>query len=273
MQVCRSTAAHPQSPLLNIPIDMLLEVANHLPLDALYQLHLTNHELHGLIGPLFHKGLLQRDHGSYLSTEAASQNRQNSRKGADNPLSSESLGLIFLNACASHNITLVEYFLEHQTYNPNQDLPYPRSTDLINYRDHHDDTTPLMAAIRGYGCGKSALLSTGDLKPSFPRRTDSDHRRAVIRKLLIMGADPSFIDDNNKTALHYAAEACDIETIYLLLSCGADREAQKRVALLKDESKIRDEWMVSEMAVERQQVVQRERGRELQVENEQLPDV
>jgi ankyrin repeat protein len=53
----------------------------------------------------------------------------------------------------------------------------------------------------------------------------NQHREAIVRQLLAAGADPNVEDEQGRTALSYAVEKDELETVRVLLANGADPNA------------------------------------------------
>lgn len=207
-----TTFPPPPSPLTTLPLELLYQIADYLPGDALYNFHLTTPSFYILFHDWLHPRLLE-DHSSCAGTA-------------------------LLWACENGHLGLVRYLLNHRLHNAEYGNscianapcgnPFPLPDDLISHNDLRSGT-PLIAVARADRSCIVRIYCPGSHQTEYANRPgnpllprEQALRLEIVRLLLIRGVHVNSVDEHRKTALHYAAEYGETEICQLLLSCGAD---------------------------------------------------
>jgi ankyrin repeat protein len=189
----------PPLTLTTIPVELLYQVADYLDPTDLYNLHHTTSRLRIVLDSFLQHSLVE----SY----------------------SNSAGLALWWACTIGHSGLVRFLLDHEDSSCENAIPLPG--DLISFTNCHKET-PLMAAVRGERECIIRIYHWDDYEPDCALRRpeplvspEKERREEIVRRLLIRGVDFDRVDENLKSALHYACQYGDSNICRMLLSCGA----------------------------------------------------
>lgn len=190
------------SPVTSLPVELLLQIADHLSPECIYSLYHTNLLLHRVLHNYLYRRLVETH--------------------------SSSAGLALLWACRTGNLALVRFLLDYQDSSASLRNPFPLPDDVVSFTNI-DEETPLIAAVRGDRECILRIFRWDDYEPEYGTRKalplispEKEHREEITRLLLISGIDFDIVDENSKSALHYVSQYGDSDICRLLLCCGAD---------------------------------------------------
>jgi ankyrin repeat protein len=190
----------PPLTLTALPVELLYQVADYLDPADLYNLHHTTSRLRAVLASFLQHSLVESH--------------------------SNSAGLALSWACTTGHLGLVRFLLDHEDSTCENAIPLP--SDLISFTNCHNET-PLMAAVRGDRECIIRIYHWDDYEPEYASRRaeplaspEKERREDIVRLLLMRGVNFDKVDENLKSALHYASQYGDSNICRILLSCGAD---------------------------------------------------
>jgi ankyrin repeat protein len=194
-------------PITSLPIELFFQIADHLEPSCIYSLYHVNKLLHRVLPDYLYQRLLKEKE---IRNEA---------------------GRALHQAALNGNLNLVRFLLDYADNASPFNNPLPLPTDLVSFALKAGDETALIAAVRAERECILRIFRWNDFEHDDGTRKatpftspEKERRFEIARLLLIRGVDFDAVDDNFKSALHYASQYGDSEMVRLLLMCGAKAE-------------------------------------------------